>query len=93
MIGSRWLDLKRLSDPHDFERRELLCAKDGGARVVPLLVGGVSAADLDAQLPPDFEWLLGERNALVIPGNDAWPDAMARLERQVRASINPGLAG
>lgn len=44
LVGSRW-DTTRLHDPADSVRREILLARDKGARIVPVLVNG-------ATLPP-----------------------------------------
>jgi hypothetical protein len=79
VIGRHWLTAvdsggrKRLEDPADFVRREVLSALQGDGRVVPVLVQGAtmpSAAELPAEMAP-----LAARQAMAIQHEEFSADA------------------
>lgn len=70
IIGPRWASItdemgrKRLEDPHDFVRLEVLSALERDVRVVPVLVHGAEMPGAE-DLPPELEPLT-RRNAVDI---------------------------
>lgn len=70
VIGRNWLTaaedgLRRLDDPNDFVRIEVVTALTSGATVIPVLVGGAQMPPLTS-LPVDLQ-PLALRHALVLP--------------------------
>ena len=63
IIGPRWVDARnaagqrRLEQPDDFVRRELLYALNAGKQVIPLLVGGAKVP-AEAELPEELAGLV-----------------------------------
>ncbi len=81
VIGPSWLDAgnegrRRLDDPNDFVRMELVTALAAGKPVWPVLVGGASLPLADA-LPEDLQ-LLVRRQAIVL-SDTGWRDDVVRL--------------
>lgn len=55
LIGPRW-DARRLGEPADFVRLELLAAREQGKRIVPVLHSGARQLSV-TELPPEMTWL------------------------------------
>jgi hypothetical protein len=90
LIGPRWLTAaglnggRRLEDPADFVRQEILGAFESGARVIPVLLDGAkmpAAADLPEPLSP-----LATLNALEL-SNRHWHEDVDRLFDQIHEAI------
>jgi hypothetical protein len=70
IIGKRWLSCmdaggrRRLDDPEDILRREIIHALQRNVLVIPVLVGGATVPSID-DLPPELK-PLGRRQALPI---------------------------
>jgi len=92
VIGPNWVT-KRLFDPQDFVRREIMAGLMSGVRVFPVLVGGAhmpQSADLPEELAP-----LARAQALAIRDEAFHRDAdglMAALD-QVVSTPAAGFAG
>jgi hypothetical protein len=93
VIGSNWLNIKdasgrrRLDDPNDTVRQEVLTALIRQMRVLPVLVGGAkmpSAEDLPVELQA-----LCRRNALEITEQD-WDENLAKLIKALEVVFGPG---
>jgi len=82
VIGKNWLNVKgasgsrRLDDPQDTVRQEIVTALQRGMRVFPVLVGGAQIPD-EQDLPPDLQPLV-RRNALEITEQD-WDEGFEKL--------------
>jgi TIR domain len=82
VIGKNWLDIaapgggRRLDDPKDTVRQEIVTALRLGMRVFPVLVGGAQMP-AENQLPADLQPLAG-RNALEITEQD-WDAGFEKL--------------
>ncbi len=82
VIGKNWLNItgpnggRRLDDPKDTVRQEIMTALRLGMRVFPVLVGGAQMPAED-QLPPDLQ-ALARRNALEITEQD-WDAGFEKL--------------
>jgi hypothetical protein len=53
VIGPQWLMERRIDDPHDWIRRELVTAYQCGVRVIPVFTDGAKPEDLEP-LPSDI---------------------------------------
>src|SRR5690349_3012570 len=53
VIGPQWLIERRIDDPNDWIRRELVTAYACGVRVIPVFTDGAKPEDLEP-LPPDI---------------------------------------
>jgi hypothetical protein len=79
VIGRSWLNatnFKRLQDPKDYVRLEILTALNRDTRVIPVLVEGASMPSAD-QLPEDLSPLT-RRNAFELHEN-SWGNDVQRL--------------
>ena len=82
VIGKSWLDIagpdgsRRLDDPRDTVRQEIVTALQRGMRVFPVLVGGAKIPD-ERELPLDLQPLV-RRNALEITEQD-WDEGFEKL--------------
>jgi TIR domain len=89
MIGPAWLvaeagGRRRLDDPEDFVRMEVLAALDSGKPVIPVLVSGAAMPgekDLPEPLRP-----LARRQAFTL-SDAGWKDDVARLVSDIRPLI------
>ena len=88
MIGPRWLEVRdengdrRIDNPEDFVRREIVYAIEQNLKIVPVLVGDTSAPlrkDLPADLHPILDWQFRKLR----PDPDFTRDA-ERILRQVK---------
>lgn len=93
VVGRQWLavtngnGLRRLDDPVDPVRQEIVAALARGVRVVPVLVGGASMP-AEPDLPPDLRPL--SRRQAVQVGNENFHDAFARLATALRSTAALG---
>ena len=84
VIGKNWLNMadasgrRRLDDPRDTVRMEVLAALRNKMRVIPVLVGGATMP-AEEELPEDLQ-ALARRNALQISEQD-WDEDMSKLGR------------
>ncbi len=68
LVGSSWLSaqnasgIRRLDDQTDWVRREILCARDHGSRLIPVLVAGARMPSAD-DLPGDLAFLSSQNAA------------------------------
>lgn len=74
VVGPGWLEARdehgrRLDDPQDWVRREILTAFESGVTVVPVLVGGAPTLD-PARIPEPLAALAGLQYEVVHPRND-----------------------
>jgi TIR domain len=82
VIGKEWLDIagptgtRRLDDPRDTVRQEIVTALKRGMRVFPVLVGGAKMPP-EEELPEDLH-SLARRNALEITEQD-WDQGFEKL--------------
>ncbi|HLI34212.1 MAG TPA: toll/interleukin-1 receptor domain-containing protein, partial [Terriglobia bacterium] len=82
VIGKNWLTVtnsagaRRLDDPKDTVRQEILTALRRGVRVFPVLVGGAHMPS-EEELPADLQ-SLARRNALEITEQD-WDEGFEKL--------------
>jgi hypothetical protein len=82
VIGRDWLNItnanggRRLNDPRDTVRQEILAALERKMRIFPVLVGGAKMPT-EEQLPPDLHSLC-RRNALEITEQD-WDEDLRKL--------------
>jgi tetratricopeptide (TPR) repeat protein len=92
IIGRHWLTAtdargtRRLDDPDDFVRREILTALQRGSRVIPVLVQDArvpTAAELPEMLAP-----LADRQAMAIQHEEFAADAQ-RLADAIAPSVDP----
>jgi tetratricopeptide (TPR) repeat protein len=94
VIGTRWLAVagpdgrRRIDDPDDWIRRELVAAFAAGARVIPVLTDG-AGMPTEAELPGDLR-ALSRCQFRRLRHRDAAAD-VARLVADV-AAVDPGLA-
>jgi TIR domain len=92
LIGPRWLTvadkngLRRLDDPKDFTRLEILTALKRNVRVIPALVGGAQMPDADA-LPEDIKPLT-RRQAYEL-SDSRWVDDCRKLANVLRSIAKP----
>ncbi len=89
VIGPGWLNSgyegrRRLDDPDDFVRMELITALEAGKPVWPVLVGGASLPLADT-LPEDLQPLV-RRQAIVL-SDTGWRDDVARLIHALRPLV------
>ena len=100
VIGRDWLSItntngeRRLDDPRDTVRQEIVAALERKMRVFPVLVGGAKMP-AEEDLPPDLRSLC-RRNALEITEQD-WDEDLRKLvsalETALRSSTErPGVA-
>ena len=85
MIGPRWLatgtdGTRRLDDPHDFVRQEIMAALGSGRPVVPLLVGGASMPT-QANVPIAMAGLA--RRQAVVLSDAGWRGDVERLVKSL----------
>src|SRR5579885_2851705 len=86
VIGKSWLTVtkssgtRRLDDPKDTVRQEILTALRRGVRVFPVLVGGARMPS-EEELPADLQ-SLARRNALEITEQD-WDEASRNSQRRL----------
>ncbi len=84
IIGKRWLSCmdaggrRRLDDPDDILRREIIHALQRNVLVIPVLVGGATVPSID-DLPPELK-PLGRRQALPISELDFERDLERLIE-------------
>jgi hypothetical protein len=90
VIGRNWLGAtnsagtRRLDDPRDTVRQEILTALNNGIRVFPVLVGDAQMPT-EEQLPPDLR-PLARRNALEITEQD-WDEDFNKLVRAIEGLV------
>jgi TIR domain len=90
VIGRNWLTMtdasgrRRLEDPRDTVRMEVLAALQNKMRVIPVLVGG-AAMPAEEDLPEELQALC-RRNALQISEQD-WDEDMAKLARALDQAL------
>jgi hypothetical protein len=90
VIGKDWLNItdaygrRRLDDPGDTVRREVVVALQRKIRVFPVLVGGARMPQ-ERDLPPDLQPLC-RRNALEITEQD-WDEDFNKLLRALETSL------
>jgi hypothetical protein len=90
MIGPNWLDLRdekgqrRLNDPADWVRLEIVTALQSGVVLIPVLVGGASLPR-KADLPPDLQPIV-DQHAVIITTN-GFRNEMAGLAKDIRALL------
>jgi hypothetical protein len=87
VIGRSWLtatNSKRLQDPHDYVRMEILTALNRNTRVIPVLVEGASMPSAE-QLPEDLAPLT-RRNAYELH-DFSWNEEVRRLITTVDKSL------
>lgn len=84
LIGRQWLKVKdnrgerRLDNPEDFVRIEIVAALNRDIRVIPVLVGGVDMPR-STELPENLK-LLARRNALQVNHHSFNPDVYRLIE-------------
>jgi hypothetical protein len=92
VIGSNWLNIKdasgrrRLDDPADTVRYEVVTALARQMRVFPVLVGGAKMPSTE-EVPADLQSLC-RRNALEITEQD-WDEDLAKLIKALELVIDP----
>jgi hypothetical protein len=92
LIGERWADAadaegrRRLEDPGDYVTLEIAAALEGGAAVLPVLIGEASMPRRD-QLPERLEGLV-RRNAMTIT-DERWEHDVDRLAKVIAIDV-PG---
>jgi TIR domain/Domain of unknown function (DUF4189) len=92
VIGPKWLEARdeagnrRLDDPHDWVRTEIVRALRRGIKVIPVLIAGASLPPRDA-LPDDLKPLLGNQAAIVSTNN--FRHEMAGLASDIRTVVGP----
>jgi pterin-4a-carbinolamine dehydratase len=85
VIGPRWLTAadefgrRRLDDPEDWVRVEILEALTTGKRILPVLVGGENQLPSPAGLPPEMRGFL--QNQAIQLRDDYWDSDLAGLVR------------
>ena len=90
VIGKNWLNAtdasgkRRLDDPRDTVRQEIVTALRNGIRVFPVLVGDAEMP-AEEELPPDLR-PLARRNALEIHEQD-WQDNVNKLVGAIERSL------
>ncbi len=90
VIGSNWLNItdasgrRRLDDPNDTVRQEVMTALARQLRVFPVLVGGAKMPS-SADLPTELQSLC-RRNALEITEQD-WDEDVAKLIRALEIGL------
>ncbi|HMF95057.1 MAG TPA: toll/interleukin-1 receptor domain-containing protein [Vicinamibacterales bacterium] len=90
VIGKEWLTIadasgrRRLDNPRDTVRQELVVALERKMRVFPVLVGGARMPD-EQDLPADIQ-SLSRRNALEITEQD-WDEDFDKLVRALETSL------
>ena len=90
VIGKSWLNItdasgrRRLDDPRDTVRLEIVTALQRRMRVIPVLVGNASMPD-EQDLPEDLQPLT-QRNALQITEQD-WDEDIAKLTRALDQAL------
>ena len=90
VIGKDWLSItdaggrRRLDNPRDTVRQELVVALERKMRVFPVLVGGAKMPD-EAELPADLQSLC-RRNALEITEQD-WDEGFDKLVKALETSL------
>ncbi len=90
VIGKSWLNInaargrRRLDDPRDTVRMEVVTALQRRMRVIPVLVGNASMPD-EQDLPEDLQPLT-QRNALQITEQD-WDEDIAKLTRALDQAL------
>ncbi|GCL61895.1 TIR domain-containing protein [Pseudaquabacterium pictum] len=95
LIGPHWLDTRdaagqrRLDNPDDFTRLEIVAALDRDVRVIPALVGGAAMPSPD-DLPAALRGLCDRQNLEV--DDRAWEDSCKRLCRSLRIGQATGAA-
>ncbi|GLZ42334.1 toll/interleukin-1 receptor domain-containing protein [Actinokineospora sp. NBRC 105648] len=96
VVGEKWESVakngrRRLDDPDDWVRREILVAFERGLTVVPVLVGARERLSA-AKLPPALAPLAVLQHAHLPFGFAHYPESIARVvDRVIRDT--PGLAG
>lgn len=97
IIGKRWLSCmdasgrRRLDDPDDILRREIIHALQRNVLVIPVLVGGAAVPSID-DLPPELK-PLGRRQALPISELDFERDLDRLIEVVAQELCVPVPAG
>src|SRR5262249_8797051 len=92
IIGPKWLEAKdengarRLDDPHDWVRTEIVRGLRRGIKVIPGLVGGAPLPTRDA-FPDDMKPLLLSQAAIVSTNN--FRHEMAGLASDIRQIVGP----
>ncbi len=92
MIGKQWLNIKnerghrRLDEPNDFVRLEIMAALQRGIHVIPILIDGACMPSL-TELPGDLS-PLSERNGLEIRHSHFTDDAN-RLINGIESILSP----
>lgn len=70
LIGPQWAggerSRRRIEDPDDLLRCELIAARQGGAKVVPVFVDGATWAAI-GELPDELGWLSANHGAVLRP--------------------------
>jgi TIR domain len=90
VIGKDWLNItdasgrRRLDDPCDTVRLEIVTALERKMRVFPVLVGGAKMPN-EAEVPPDLQSLC-RRNALEITEQD-WDEDFDKLLKAMETSL------
>ncbi len=90
VIGCNWLNIKgdddtrRLDDPKDTVRREVVAALQRNMRIFPVLVGGAKMPK-QHELPPDLQPLC-DRQALEITEQD-WAEGCAKLAAALEIAL------
>ena len=92
LIGKQWLTCsdtagRRLDNPNDFVRLEIVAAKDRGIRIIPVLVDGAEMPR--EELLPDALRFLARRNATEL-SYLRFRDDVNRLIRSIENVINTG---
>jgi len=93
VIGKRWLTApdprgrRRLEDPNDYVRLEIVSALQRNVRVIPALVDGAQMPP-PGELPPDLV-PLSRRNAIEVT-NTLFRQTVERLIQTIEESIKPG---
>lgn len=91
LVGRNWLDARddegrrRLDDPGDFVRREIVAALSLGKQVIPVLLGVERKTLRNAQLPADLGELT-RRQSIKIEIHSAQPDIdqlVSKLRHQI----------
>jgi hypothetical protein len=85
LIGTKWLEGRRLDDPDDLVRREIEQAFSRDVPVLPILVG-------DARMPAEDEMpkalsVLAKQQALPVGSGRTFADTMARVVEDLRSLI------
>jgi TIR domain len=90
IIGPRWLTVekdgrRRLDDPDDYTRQEIVAALRRDIRVIPVLVGGASMPSLQ-ELPDDLR-ALAKRNAFEV-SDTRWEFDVSQLVKTLERAVS-----